>query len=80
MKMLLCCLIRVYQLLLSPILPSYTCRFLPSCSAYGMEAVKNHGVVIGSWLITKRLSRCHPWGGFGYDPVPEKNNNVNYHS
>jgi putative component of membrane protein insertase Oxa1/YidC/SpoIIIJ protein YidD len=45
-----------------------------------MEAVKNHGVVIGSWLITKRLSRCHPWGGFGYDPVPEKNNNVNYHS
>ena len=64
-------LIRGYQLLLSPIVPPNSCRFLPSCSAYGMEAVQKHGAVMGTWLIVKRLARCHPWGGSGYDPVPE---------
>lgn len=63
--------IRGYQLLLSPILPAHSCRFLPTCSAYGMEALDKHGALVGIWLIVKRLSRCHPWGGSGYDPVPE---------
>ncbi len=66
-------LIRGYQLLLSPILPAHSCRFLPSCSAYGMEALDRHGALAGTWLTIKRLSRCHPWGGSGYDPVPEPN-------
>ena len=64
-------LIRCYQLLLSPILPAHSCRFLPSCSVYGLEALDKHGALFGSWLTTKRLLRCHPWGGSGYDPVPE---------
>ena len=67
-------LIRGYQLLLSPILPAHSCRFLPSCSAYGMEALDKYGALVGSWLTTKRLLRCHPWGGSGYDPVPEPQN------
>jgi putative membrane protein insertion efficiency factor len=64
-------LIRGYQLLLSPLLPAHSCRFLPTCSAYGMEALEKHGAFFGCWLILKRLARCHPWGGTGYDPVPE---------
>ena len=63
-------LIRAYQLLLSPVLPS-SCRYQPSCSAYGMEAIRRHGAITGGWLTLKRLLRCHPWGGWGYDPVPE---------
>ncbi|MFN2589940.1 MAG: membrane protein insertion efficiency factor YidD [Actinomycetota bacterium] len=47
------------------------CRHVPSCSTYGLEAVERHGAVKGSWLIIRRLSRCHPWGGQGFDPVPE---------
>ena len=63
-------LIRVYQLLLSPILPP-SCRFLPSCSEFAAEAVVRHGALRGSALALRRLARCHPWGGSGYDPVPE---------
>lgn len=67
--------IRLYQLLLSPIIhtlggPGCGCRFYPSCSAYAMEAVRQHGVIRGLWLSTKRILRCHPWGGHGFDPVP----------
>lgn len=47
------------------------CRYVPSCSTYGLEAVERHGAVKGCWLIIRRLSRCHPWGGQGFDPVPE---------
>jgi uncharacterized protein len=62
-------LIRIYQNTLSLILPS-SCRFSPSCSQYGVEALKKHGALKGGWLTLKRISRCHPWGGSGYDPVP----------
>ena len=61
--------IRIYQLFLSPVLPN-SCRFLPTCSAYAYEAIMTHGILRGSWLALRRLARCHPWGGSGYDPVP----------
>lgn len=65
-------LIRFYQLAISPWLGS-NCRFTPTCSHYGIEALKTHGIIKGIWLTIKRISRCHPWGGSGYDPVPKKN-------
>ena len=61
--------IRLYQLTLSPMLPR-TCRFAPSCSEYAAEAILAHGPIVGGWLALRRLARCHPWGGHGYDPVP----------
>lgn len=64
-------LIRLYQLLISPWIGS-NCRFQPTCSQYGIEALKTHGVFKGVWLTIKRISRCHPWGGEGFDPVPKK--------
>jgi len=63
-------LIRVYQLLLSPVLPP-SCRYLPSCSDYAVEAIGRHGALVGVGLAARRLARCHPWGSSGYDPVPE---------
>jgi putative membrane protein insertion efficiency factor len=63
-------LIRLYQLLLSPLLPVNSCRYQPSCSHYGEEAIRVHGAAKGSWLTVRRILRCHPWGGYGYDPVP----------
>ncbi len=63
--------VRVYQLIISPILPN-ACRYDPTCSAYMIEALKVHGPIKGLFLGTKRISRCHPWGGHGHDPVPEK--------
>ena len=61
--------VRAYQLCLSPVLPP-SCRFLPSCSDYAIEAIGRHGAVRGVGLALRRLVRCHPWGGSGYDPVP----------
>jgi len=61
--------IRLYQIVLSPILPS-SCRYTPSCSHYSLEALKKHGLLKGSWLAIKRILSCNPWGGKGYDPVP----------
>lgn len=66
---LLLAFIRVYQYVLSPLLPN-SCRFLPTCSQYGVQALQKHGPLKGFWLTTKRILRCHPWGGSGYDPVP----------
>ncbi len=62
-------LIRGYQLFVSPILGA-NCRYAPSCSQFAVEAIETHGAVRGSWLAVKRIGRCHPWGGSGYDPVP----------
>jgi putative membrane protein insertion efficiency factor len=62
--------VRGYQLLVSPLLPP-SCRFLPSCSEYAAEAIQQHGALRGIGLSLRRLARCHPWGGSGYDPVPE---------
>lgn len=62
-------LIRVYQRGISPLFPS-TCRFQPTCSHYGIEALQKHGVFKGGWLTLKRIGSCHPWGDSGYDPVP----------
>ncbi|MEP2990844.1 MAG: membrane protein insertion efficiency factor YidD [Parasphingorhabdus sp.] len=61
--------VRCWQWGPSRILPP-TCRFQPTCSAYTIEAIEKHGAIRGSWLGAKRLLRCHPWGGSGYDPVP----------
>lgn len=60
---------RGWQLGPSRLIPS-TCRYAPSCSAYAIEALTRYGALKGSWLAARRLARCHPWGGHGYDPVP----------
>ena len=62
-------LIKLYQWILSPLLGP-KCRFTPTCSQYSMQAFKKYGVFKGLWLTIKRIGRCHPWGGHGYDPVP----------
>jgi putative membrane protein insertion efficiency factor len=76
-RLILIGMIRIYQWLLSPIKnvlfgPAGRCRFSPTCSCYAAEALRNHGVLVGSWLTLKRIVRCNPWGGAGHDPVPEK--------
>jgi len=62
-------LIRFYQTAISPHTPA-ACRYTPTCSQYALEAIKKHGPFKGLWLAIKRILRCHPWGGSGYDPVP----------
>jgi putative membrane protein insertion efficiency factor len=64
-------LVRLYQVAVSPWTPA-ACRYTPTCSAYAIEALREHGSVRGSWLAVRRLARCHPWGRFGYDPVPAR--------
>ena len=62
--------IEVYRKCISPLLPP-SCRYTPTCSAYAVEAIKLHGPFKGLYLACKRILRCHPWGGHGYDPVPK---------
>ncbi len=62
-------IIRLYQILLSPLLGA-SCRFTPTCSHYGIEAIKKYGPFKGGWLTLKRIGSCHPWGKHGHDPVP----------
>ncbi|MDR0619582.1 MAG: membrane protein insertion efficiency factor YidD [Bacteroidales bacterium] len=68
-KLLFIGLIRVYQYCISPFFPP-ACRYTPTCSAYTVEAIEKYGAFKGGWLALKRLLRCHPFGGSGYDPVP----------
>jgi len=69
-------LVRVYQTVISPFTPA-TCRYQPTCSHYTVEALQKHGLLSGGKLALKRIFSCHPWGGSGYDPVPEKSKDDN---
>ena len=69
MKTIMIWLIKFYQGAISPLTPP-SCRFTPTCSQYGIEAISKYGPLKGGWLLLRRISRCHPWGGSGYDPVP----------
>ena len=62
-------LVKLYQWCISPFTPP-SCRFTPTCSQYALEALQKHGPFKGAWLALRRIVRCHPWGGHGYDPVP----------
>jgi uncharacterized protein len=66
---LLVLLVRIYQVLISPMLPA-SCRYVPSCSAYAVEALERHGALRGGWMAARRIARCHPFRAGGYDPVP----------
>ena len=63
-------LVRFYRAAISPWTPP-SCRYTPTCSAYALDALERHGAARGGWLALRRVCRCHPWGGQGYDPVPE---------
>uniref|UniRef100_A0A7C4KJE0 Putative membrane protein insertion efficiency factor n=1 Tax=Anaerolinea thermolimosa TaxID=229919 RepID=A0A7C4KJE0_9CHLR len=69
-RLVLLALIRMYQAVVSPTLPPDTCRFYPTCSHYGYQAIYKHGAVKGAWLAVKRVIRCNPFNPGGYDPVP----------
>lgn len=71
MKFILLASLRFYRFAISPFY-SPCCRFTPTCSHYAVEAVAHHGAIKGAWLTIKRLSRCHPWGSYGYYPVEKK--------
>ena len=64
-------LVYFYKYAISPLTPA-SCRHVPTCSQYAVEAIKIHGPFVGFWLAVRRISRCHPWGTHGYDPVPTK--------
>jgi len=61
--------VKFYQYCISPLTPA-SCRYIPTCSQYALEALQKYGVLKGGWLALKRILRCHPWGGHGHDPVP----------
>jgi putative membrane protein insertion efficiency factor len=68
-KYLLISLVKFYQYCISPLTPA-SCRYTPTCSQYALEALQKYGAFKGGWIALKRILRCHPWGGHGYDPVP----------
>ena len=68
-RKVLIALVRFYRAAVSPWTPP-ACRYTPTCSAYALEALERHGAVRGGWLAVRRIARCHPWGGRGWDPVP----------
>ena len=61
--------VRFYRMCISPLFPA-SCRYTPSCSEYAVQAIQKHGIFKGGWMAVKRILRCHPWGGAGFDPVP----------
>lgn len=67
-------LVKAYQRYISPLTPP-SCRYTPTCSEYTVEALQKHGLLRGGWLAIKRILSCNPWGGSGYDPVPERDDN-----
>lgn len=67
-KKILILIIKLYQVIISPLLPN-ACRYTPTCSQYAIEAIQKYGIFKGSWKAIKRILRCNPWGGCGYDPV-----------
>ncbi len=71
MKKILIIFIKIYQKAISPLTPP-SCRFYPTCSHYGLEALEKHGALRGSWLAIRRILKCHPFHEGGFDPVPEK--------
>jgi putative membrane protein insertion efficiency factor len=71
MKQAAIALIRIYRFLLSPWIGG-SCRFWPTCSAYALDAVERHGALRGGWMMITRIARCHPYGGGGVDPVPDR--------
>ena len=68
-------LVRIYRLAISPWLGG-NCRFDPTCSSYAIEALQVHGIFKGTWLAARRIGRCHPWGGSGYDPLPKDQKDI----
>jgi len=62
-------LVKIYQIVISPYFPK-SCRYVPTCSEYSIQAFKKYGLIKGMWLTINRIRKCHPWGGHGYDPVP----------
>lgn len=75
MRWLLTTLIKLYQTIISPLIGP-KCRYEPTCSHYMLEAMQTHGTFYGTYLGVRRILRCHPWGGSGYDPVPTKKQNL----
>jgi hypothetical protein len=73
MRQILIALIKLYRYTISPYLAP-SCRYTPTCSSYAIEAVERFGIIRGSWMAMRRISRCHPWHSAGYDPVPDNNN------
>ena len=78
MARVLWALIWLYRMMLSPLLGA-NCRFEPSCSAYAQEAIRRYGAATGSLLALRRILRCHPWGGWGWDPVPDPLHTLHSH-
>ena len=76
MKNILLLLIQIYRRSISPLFPP-SCRFQPTCSQYGLEAIEKFGAIKGTWMTLKRILRCHPFHSGGYDPVPSLNKNLN---